>query len=148
MPAKPSPASVALKLGGSLRRSHLRYLIPLFVLSPNSALAQSCAVMRPDWIPGTKVSAVSEAILLFSNPIVLILLLASAVAIRFKSKWGALVLVVLWTVITSVLAFTDFGGRAAGIAEGCVGSASLFIAVVAALSVAMILYTSPKSDPR
>ncbi len=88
---------------------------------------------------------VDEAIALFSSPFALVLLVASALCLRFKSQWGGVVVVVLWTALISLITFADAGGRAAGVAEGCIGSPTLFIAIVAAISVIVILYTVPRT---
>jgi hypothetical protein len=115
----------------------------ILAVMPLPAWANSaCATIRPGWDGGT-VSAIEEAITLFSSPIALVLLLASAFAIRFRSSWGALALCLAWSfLITAVTFFDPTGGlRTAATAEGCVGSPSVFIALVAALSVGMILYT-------
>jgi len=93
---------------------------------------------------------VTEAISLFSTPPALVLLVLTAICVRFASKWGALVVVVLWTLLVSKITFSGStdptGVRAFAMKEGCIGSPSLFIAIVAVMSVALILYTSPRSD--
>lgn len=119
-------------------------LATTLLIAPTSALSQSCAQHRPNWTPGDQVSALSEAVALFGSPVALVLLLATALCLRFRHQWGAVVIVVLWTVLVSLVTFTDAGGRAAGTAEGCIGSPSLFITAVAALCVGLILYTAPK----
>ena len=124
----------------------MRILSAMFSLLPGTAWAQSCAQQRPNWVPGTDVTALTEAIALLTSPIALVLLLATALCFRFRHQWGALVIVVLWTGYVSLIAFSDAGGRGAGAAEGCIGSPALFIAIVAAISVGLILYTSPKSE--
>lgn len=120
-------------------------LIPMLI--PRSAWAQNCADQRPNWVPGSDVTAVTEAIALLSSPFSLILIIATVLCIRFKSQWGSVIVVVLWTALVSLITFGDAGGRAAGMAEGCIGSPSLFIAIVAALSVGLILYTAPRAEP-
>ncbi len=120
-----------------------RLLVPL-VLLPAPAWAQSCADQRPGWVPGTDVTAFAEALALLGSPIALILLIATVACFRFKSQWGSVVAVVGWTGFISIITFGEAGGRAAGMAEGCIGSPSLFIAVIAALCVALILYTAPR----
>lgn len=110
---------------------------------PMPAWAQdACATIRPGW-DGMPVSAWQEAMTLFSSPIALILLVASAFVIRFRSSWGAMAACLAWSfLITAVTFFDPTGGmRTAADAQGCVGSPSIFIALVAALSVGMILYT-------
>ena len=111
-------------------------------LLPGAAMAQVCSVQAPDW-DGTKVTAVQEAITLATSPAVLLLLLASALVIRFKHQWGALIVVLLWTVLVSFLSMFAPDTRALAMAEGCVGSPALFIGIIAAICVGMIFYTAP-----
>jgi hypothetical protein len=111
-------------------------------LMPGAAWAQSCAVQRPDW-DGTSVSAVQEAVFLASSPAALILLLGTVVAIRFKSQWGALAVVLGWTAFVTFLTMLAPASRKVAMAEGCVGSPALFIGIIAAICVGMIFYTAP-----
>ena len=115
-------------------------------LTPGTAWAQSCADQRPNWVPGTEVTMLGEAFALLSSPFSLVLLIATVLCFRFRSQWGAVLVVVLWTALISLITFADAGGRAAGIAEGCIGSPTLFIAIVAILSVGLIVYTAPRTD--
>ncbi|WP_131802532.1 hypothetical protein [Yoonia litorea] len=100
--------------------------------------------MRPGW-DGTPVSAFQELVFLAQSPIVLILILLTAVALRFRSEWGGLACVVGWSIATYLV--TDWsGGSATGTAaatEGCVGSPVLFITFAAALCIGVVLYTAP-----
>lgn len=113
---------------------------------PGAALADTCAVQRPDW-DGTPMSSVGEAVHLASSPITLILIAMTLLVIRFRSQWGGVAIVVLWTILVSMLTMLDPTGlRAPGMAEGCIGSPSLFIAAVAAICVATILYTAPRKS--
>ena len=132
------------KKGISISRATLLLLTLAFAPSP--AWAQSCVDQRPDWVPGSDVTAVTEAIALLSSPFSLVLIIATVLCLRFKSQWGSVIVVVLWTALISLITFGDAGGRAAGIAEGCIGSPSLFIAIVAVISVGLILYTAPRAD--
>lgn len=111
-------------------------------LLPGAALAQVCSEQVPGW-DGTPVTAVGEALSLFASPGVLVLLGLTALAVRFKSQWGALVLVLIWTALVSFLTMFAPDARAVAMAEGCVGSPALFIAVIAAICVGMIFYTAP-----
>lgn len=110
-------------------------------------MAEICSVQRPDW-DGVPVTAVQETLSLASTPVVLILLLLSALAIRFKSQWGVLVLVVLWTILVSFLSIFAPNARTVGMTEGCIGSPALFIGIIAAICVGMIFYTAPPSRER
>lgn len=113
---------------------------------PGTALAETCALQRPNW-DGGPVSGMDEAIQLASSPITLILLALTLLTLRFRSQWGGVVVVVLWTILVSMLTMLDpTGTRELGMAEGCVGSPTLFIAAVAAICVATILYTAPRSS--
>ena len=120
-----------------------RVLAPALTL-PAPAFAQSCAELRPDWEGGT-VSAVAEALLLFSTPLSLILLLASALVIRWRSNWGALLLAVGWSVQVYLVTFVLPSETAR--AEGCIGSPVLFILVVGAIAVGAVIYTGPPARP-
>ena len=117
-------------------------------MSPSAALAEVCDKVRPYWKPGTPATVWDELIGLMGTPPSLILLVASALAIRFKHQWAALAVVVLWTVWVSLITFPgardDMQEHA--IAEGCIGSPALFIGVVAAICVAMTLYTTPRNS--
>jgi len=113
---------------------------------PGPALAEVCSTQRPNW-DGTPVTALGEALQLASSPITLILIIATLLVLRLRSQWGGVAVVVLWTGLTSMLTMIDpTGARAPGMAEGCIGSPTLFIAVVAAICVATILYTAPRNN--
>lgn len=113
---------------------------------PGSALAETCALQRPNW-DGGPVSAIEEAIQLTSSPITLILIVLTLLVFRFRSQWGGVAIVVLWTILVSIITMMDpTGTRAPGMAEGCIGSPTLFIAAVAAICVATILYTAPRNS--
>ena len=114
---------------------------------PGVAWAQSCEVQRPDW-DGVSVSAVQEAVFLASSPAALVLLLGTAVAVRFKSQWGALAVVVGWTAFVTFLTMLAPASREMAMAEGCVGSPALFIGIIAAICVGMIVYTAPPNKGR
>lgn len=113
-------------------------------LLPGAAWAEVCDKVRPGW-DGTSVTMVGEALVQFMTIPSLALLLASAIAIRFRSQWGAAAVVVLWTIWVSVVAFLDTTGgiRDAAIIEGCIGAPVLFIVAVAAICTGMIIYTFP-----
>ena len=113
-------------------------------LLPGAAWAEVCEKVRPAW-DGTEVTMTGEAITQFSTVPALLLLLASAIAIRFRSQWGVATAVVLWTVWVSVVAFFDATGgmRDAAMTEGCIGAPVLFIIAVAAICTGMIVYTFP-----
>ena len=111
---------------------------------PTAAGAKVCDKERPDW-NGTPVTAVGEAIALFSNPVSLVLLMVTALAVRFRSQWGALAVCLAWTGWVSLVAFMDTGGiRSAALAEGCIGSPTLFIVIACTLCVAAVIYTAPR----
>ena len=124
-----------------------QYLTTLLcVIAPLPALAEVCDKERPNW-DGLPVSGLHEAMTLFSSPAGLVLLAASALALRFRNQWGALIVVLLWTGLISVVTMVDPNGiNTAARAEGCVGSATLFIVAVAAICVGMILYTAPRTS--
>lgn len=126
---------------GPLRRG-----LSLAVVMPSPAWADVCDKVRPNW-EGTPVTAVQEALYLATTPISLALLLASLIVLRFRHQWGALAVVVGWTIAVTLLTMADpTGMRPQAAAQGCVGSPTLFILAVAAICGAMILYTAPKGD--
>ena len=108
------------------------------------AWADTCAEMRPGW-DGTPVTAFQELIFLAQSPIVLVLILLTAVAVRFRSEWGGLACVVGWSIATYLV--TDWSGssatQTAAAQEGSVGSPVLFITFAAALCIGVVLYTAP-----
>ena len=124
---------------GPVRRG-LILAAPILAALAGPALAETCAQIRPNW-NGGPVSGLQEAIALTATAPVLALLIASAAAIRFRTQWGGLAVVVLWTGYVSLLSFGNL--RAEAQAEGCIGSPALFIAAVAAICVGMIIYTAP-----
>ena len=105
-----------------------------------------CGELRADaprlgWHPAT---AISEAIALASMPLSLILVLIPALALRFRSQWGGLAAVAGWSVLISYIAFwSDQSARFAAAQQGCVASPALFIALVAAICLAIVIYTAP-----
>ena len=126
---------------GPIRR---RLIIGLFALVPSQATANGCATLRPNW-DGAPSTAITEAIALFSTTPSIILLIATAAALRFKSTWGGLVTVVGWALWIYALASpTLFPDKAAATQEGCIGPDTLFIALVIAICVVIVLMTSPK----
>ncbi len=111
-------------------------------LLPGVAWAHDCAVQRPGW-DGAPVSAVQEAVFLASSPAALVLFLGTVAAIRFKSHWGSLAVVLGWTAFATFLTMLAPASRSAATVEGCVGSPALFIGIIAAICVGMIIYTAP-----
>ncbi len=125
---------------GSLRRG-LTCATLLFWASP--VLAEVCDTDRPDW-NGTPVTMTEEALALLLSPAGLILLAGTILALRFRSQWGGLIVVVLWSGFVSLIALADpTGTRALALQEGCIGSPALFIALVIAICAGTILYTAP-----
>jgi len=126
---------------GSFRR---RLIWSGALLCPAPAWAEVCAVQRPNW-DGAAVTAPGELLLLLQSPIVLILIIATALAVRFRSEWGGLVVVAGWSLSTFLVTGWGTNGaiRTAGIEEGCIGNPSLFIAVAATVCISVVLYTAP-----
>ncbi len=126
---------------GSIRRGLILSLVP------GAGWAEVCDKERPNWVHGTEATIWTEMIGLFAAPPSLVLLLLTALVIRFRSLWGGLIVVVLWTGLVSLLVFSEPDAvRIQAIKEGCIGSPSLFIGIVAAICVAMILYTAPRAE--
>ena len=111
---------------------------------PTSAWAEVCTLQRPDW-DGTPVTALGEFVFLLQTPIVLILIIATALAVRFRSEWGGLVVVVGWSLSTFLA--TGWGSndaaRAMAMTEGCIGNATLYIVFAALVCIGVVLYTAP-----
>ncbi|WP_147438902.1 hypothetical protein [Roseovarius spongiae] len=109
----------------------------------SDAALSACQSLRPNW-DGAPVGAWAEALTLFTTPAALILLLASALVIRFRSAAGALVACLGWAALISAFTFFDMSGgqRAAAMAGGCIGKPTLFIALAMALCAAMVLLTT------
>lgn len=127
----------------------IRALALILVLVPKTAWAEICAIMRPSW-DGGEVSAIQEALYLAGTVPALVLILLSALALRFRSQWGGLTVIVLWTVYITFVIRSDPDGMDLARAEGCVGSPALFITLVAAICVATVVYTLPRpkrADP-
>lgn len=122
-------------------------IVATAVVVPHPVIASTCSDFRPNW-DGGSVSAWSEMIQLFGTPISLILLLGTALAVRFRKPWAALAVFVGWSFAVAAVTFLDPTGgvRAAAAAEGCVGSPSLYIAVVFALCGAMMVYLNKMAD--
>ena len=104
------------------------------------------------WNPlGGPATMWDEALHLAATPLSLLLLLGTALAIRFRSQWGGLAAVVGWSFLVYFVAFGDpndpTGITQAAMQEGCIGSPALFIAVVAAICVATVIYTAPEKEP-
>lgn len=101
--------------------------------------------MRPGW-DGTPVTPFDEFLFLLQSPMVLILIFASALAVRFRSEWGGVAVVVGWSLATFfVTGWSGTGGTMdAALQEGCVGSASIFITVAVAVGIGVVLYTAPR----
>ncbi len=121
----------------------------LGLLLPVPALAGgACASLRPGWNAGAQASGWTEMVHYFSSLPALALILATALVIRFRSQWGGLIVTVLWSLLVFLVVRDRFGDDPAGLrqsasAEGCLGSPTLFIAAVAAICIATILYTAP-----
>ncbi len=110
------------------------------------AWAEVCDKARPNW-DGAPVGAVGEAVSLFVSPAGLLLLALSLVALRFRFQWVGLAAVILWTIFITVITMADpTQMRVAAMAEGCVGPPTLFIALAAAICVAIVLWTKPRTQ--
>lgn len=112
---------------------------------PSAAWAEVCDKARPDW-DGAAVSALHEALTLFMTPIGVLILAFTIVSLRFRSQWMGLLAVLSWTGYITLVTMADPTGlRADAMAEGCIGSPALFIAIVAAICGATVLYTMPRN---
>lgn len=86
-----------------------------------------------------------EFLILLQTPVVLLLILATALVIRFRLEWAGLLVVVGWSLSTYLV--LDWAGtdsvRQSGMAEGCIGSPSIFIVVAVMVCIGVVLYTAP-----
>ena len=125
--------------------THSLLLVALAVL-PTPALAEVCDKVRPLWDPANGLATVvDEAKHLALSPLALILIAATAIVVRLRSQWGGLAVVCGWSFFTYFVALPNTSDPVQQLAlqEGCIGSPTLFIAVVAAICTATILYTAP-----
>ncbi|MCK0096596.1 hypothetical protein MWU60_13530 [Yoonia sp. F2084L] len=126
---------------GPIRR---RLIWGAALLSPTSAFAEVCSQERPSW-DGLPVTALGEFLILMQTPVVLLLIVVTALVIRFRSEWGGLIVVVGWSLSTYLV--IDWAGtnpiRTSAINEGCIGNPALFIVVAAAVCIGVVLYTAP-----
>lgn len=101
-------------------------------------------MQRPGW-DGVPVTALDELLFLLQTPIVLILIIGTALAVRFRSEWGGLVVVAGWSLSTFLA--TGWGSnadtRALAMNEGCIGNSTLFILFAALVCIGVVLYTAP-----
>jgi len=106
-------------------------------------MSTTCTQIKPDW-DGTPVTMLGETIALATTPMTLILLAGTLITLRSRHQLGTLILVVSWSFYVSFLTLLDPGNTFANArAEGCLGTPTLFIALVAAICVGMIFYTAP-----
>lgn len=117
-------------------------------LFPQAALAEVCDKVRPLWRRAEgPATALDEALHFAASPVSVVLLLATAIALRFRSPWGGLAAVCGWSALVFVIVFGDAqdptGITPMARAEGCIGSPALFIALVAAICVGTVVYTAP-----
>lgn len=123
------------------RRTAKRLILPLLLaFAPSAARADTCDTIRPAW-DGNPVTGFGELMFLLQTPIVLALILTTALALRFRNQWFGLVVVLGWSMATYFLTGGDL--HTAAMAEGCAGPTTLFIVAVFALCAAIVLYTAP-----
>lgn len=121
----------------------------IYLTAASPAFASVCETERPFWTTDSQATAVDEFVHLALSPASLLLLALTVLAVRFRSQWGGLVVLVLWSLLVSMLAF-GWGPQSyletlqAARLEGCAGSPALFIGLVAAICLAMIIYTTPQ----
>ena len=112
---------------------------------PLPAWAQVCAEAAPGW-DGVPVTVLGEAATQMTSPLAILLLCATALALRLRNSTFALICVLGWTGLVSLVVFVDpTGTQAAAIAEGCRARPTLFILAVAAICIATVLYTNRRT---
>lgn len=129
---------------GSFRRGLI--FLTLAAL-PGPAIAEVCERVRPNW-DGSPVSLWSETVMLLGTPISLFLILSTALAFKFRSSWGALAVFVGWSFAVATVTFWDPTGglRETARLEGCIGTPTLYIALVFATSVGLLLFVNRAND--
>lgn len=78
---------------------------------------------------------------LFSTPGALILLIATAVAVRLRHQWIGAAVVLGWTTFVTLTTTADLTIAARQI--GCMGTPALFMGAVAAICIGIVMYTAP-----
>ena len=132
-------------LGARANFAKFAALTAFAALSPAAAQAAVCAQVRPFVGPGETGTAFTEMVSLMGTPPSLVLLILTALALRFRWQWASLGVVVLWSVWVSLVAMSaPDPAMLQAIEEGCVGSPTLFIGLVAAICGGMMLYTAPR----
>ena len=127
---------------GPIRR-RLTAAAAALLASANMAFAQACETLRPNW-DGVPLSAFDEAIVLFASIPAMALLVASAIVVRTRNQWAALGIVVLWVILASIVSFGDTDIQQEAMIEGCMGSTTLYLAIVGAICIALVAYTAPR----
>lgn len=121
----------------------------MLTLLPGTARAEVCEAVRPGW-DGIPITAAQEAMALMFSPLGLLLLALSLIVLRFRLQWLGMGTILGWTGFVALVTLTDpTGTRGPAIAEGCIGSPTLFIALSAAICVAIVFLTKPRptADP-
>lgn len=126
---------------GPIRR---RLIFGAAMLSPAPAWSEACDKLRSGW-DDLPVSAFGELLYMLQTPVVLLLIVATALAVRFRSEWGGLIVVVGWSLSTFLATgWGDLGDmKAAARIEGCVGNSTGFIVFAVLVCVGVVLYTAP-----
>lgn len=120
---------------GSVRRGLI------FAILPGAAWAEVCDTVRPGW-DGTSATQVTEALGLFTSPLILFLVAALGVAVVFRHAMGTALVALLWSFFITYLVLPDTSGvRSAAANEGCIASPALFIGLSAAICGAAVFYT-------
>lgn len=124
-------------------RGRLALALALALSGPSAAVAgPACEAARPGWTPGTEATMLTEALHHLMSVPAIVLIVATMLALRWRSQWGGLAVVAGWSLWTGIIAFG--GAPEAAVAEGCVGSPALFIGLAAAICIATIAYTAPE----
>ena len=136
-----------VRRGLSAKPTHFAILALLFTGTalPSAAVAEVCNKVRPFVGADEPGTVFTEAVSLMGTPPSLILLVLTALAIRFRWQWISLGVVVLWSIWLSLIAMSaPDATMLQAIEEGCVGEPTLFIGLVAAICGGMMLYTAPR----
>lgn len=117
-------------------------------LIPTIAVAEVCDRERPNW-DGLPVSAITETLVWLTTPTVLLLILATALAIYFQQRWVSVVLALFWASLIPFLFTQDLDDVYwEAWEEGCIGPSDLSIGLCAAICIlTLYLACRPRGRP-
>lgn len=119
------------------------------LVSPTALLAEVCDKERPNW-DGIPVTTAQEALILFTQPTQIILLVATLLVIYRKTRIGCGLLALVWASFIPSLLTRDLDDDTwEAFQESCIGSADLSIGLSTAICI-ITLYAAlrPRRKPK